>query len=448
MAATRIAFTRKSLAEIQPTDTRTTYQDTTTRGLILDVTPNGVKSFRVYRKVNGRPERFTLGRFNPDLPESREFPQGTEPLKAVLAQPELNVKMARRLADAVNAEFDAGRNPAEVKRQARGELTLGELFDKYCKEHAEPQKVRTLRQIKERYQRHLGELPDEPPKKHGVKRTKSPFGVNWHNRKLSDIQPDEVRRLHLAAGKHLSGSSANQIVDLLRQMYRKAEKWGDFKGTIPTCTVEFFDEKSKQRERFLQPDEMPRFWQALDDEPNQAFKDFVLLAILTGARSSNIVGMARSQINLQNAEWIVPNTASKNGQALRIVLVPEAVEILARRLEATKGEWVFPAKSKSGHMTIPRKPWDALCKRAGFTEPLWRHDLRRSLGSWQARTGASLVIIGKSLGHNSQAATQIYARLDTDPVRDAVSRATQAMLAARNPPAEAVPLEGKAKRKA
>ena len=58
------------------------------------------------------------------------------------------------------------------------------------------------------------------------------------------------------------------------------------------------------------------------------------------------------------------------------------------------------------------------------------HDLRRTLGSWQARTGASLVIIGKSLGHKSYQATAVYARLDTDPVRQAMETATSAILEA------------------
>lgn len=48
----------------------------------------------------------------------------------------------------------------------------------------------------------------------------------------------------------------------------------------------------------------------------------------------------------------------------------------------------------------------------------------------QAKTGASLSIIGKSLNHKSQATTAIYARLDLDPVRESMQRATSAMLAA------------------
>jgi integrase len=38
-------------------------------------------------------------------------------------------------------------------------------------------------------------------------------------------------------------------------------------------------------------------------------------------------------------------------------------------------------------------------------DPLRIHDLRRTLGSWQAEQGASLAIIGTSLNHKSQQAT-------------------------------------------
>ena len=58
------------------------------------------------------------------------------------------------------------------------------------------------------------------------------------------------------------------------------------------------------------------------------------------------------------------------------------------------------------------------------------HDLRRTFGSWQAATGASLVVIGASLGHKDVSTTAIYARLSVDPVRDAVEKATGAMLSA------------------
>ena len=77
----------------------------------------------------------------------------------------------------------------------------------------------------------------------------------------------------------------------------------------------------------------------------------------------------------------------------------------------------------------PKKAWATLLKAAGIKN-LRIHDLRRTLGSWQARTGASLPIIGKSLNHKTHQATAIYARLDLDPVRQSVNTATTAMMEA------------------
>ena len=50
------------------------------------------------------------------------------------------------------------------------------------------------------------------------------------------------------------------------------------------------------------------------------------------------------------------------------------------------------------------------------------------MGSWQAVSGASLQVIGKSLGHKSTIATQVYSRLTVDPIRDSMQTATDKML--------------------
>ena len=65
------------------------------------------------------------------------------------------------------------------------------------------------------------------------------------------------------------------------------------------------------------------------------------------------------------------------------------------------------------------------------------------MGSWQAKTGASLPVIGKSLNHMNQTTTAIYARLDLDPVRSAMEKAAAAMLATRDQSPKVVPLRRK-----
>lgn len=107
-------------------------------------------------------------------------------------------------------------------------------------------------------------------------------------------------------------------------------------------------------------------------------------------------------------------------------------------------KYVFPSPGKVGHLIEPKKGWERILERAGI-EDLRIHDLRRTLGSWQAKQGASLVIIGKSLNHKTPSTTAIYARLDLDPVRESVNRATSAMLIAAGlkEGAEIVPLKTK-----
>jgi integrase len=96
---------------------------------------------------------------------------------------------------------------------------------------------------------------------------------------------------------------------------------------------------------------------------------------------------------------------------------------------AAKGqsEYVFPGKgSKSGHFADPQTAWERILKRAGIKN-LRIHDLRRTMGSYQAITGASLAIIGKSLGHKSQQSTEVYARLSNDPIRASMEIASKKM---------------------
>lgn len=93
---------------------------------------------------------------------------------------------------------------------------------------------------------------------------------------------------------------------------------------------------------------------------------------------------------------------------------------------------MFPTRSASGHLTEPKTAWKRIIERAGL-EDIRMHDLRRTLGSWQAIAGTSLPIIGRSLGHKSLKATQVYSRLTMQPVIESVDKATSAMLATTKP---------------
>ena len=97
-------------------------------------------------------------------------------------------------------------------------------------------------------------------------------------------------------------------------------------------------------------------------------------------------------------EWRIKET--KNGTPQTVALSPEAIQILENRKPDDDEEFVFPGSGKSEHLEEPKKGWKRILERAGISD-LRIHDLRRTLGSWQLKQGASLPIIGKSLNHKS-----------------------------------------------
>ena len=207
-------------------------------------------------------------------------------------------------------------------------------------------------------------------------------------------------------------------------------------------------------------------------EADTTLRDYFLIALLTGARRANVLGMRWADVHLQRGIWSIPET--KSGDGLAVPLVPEAIQILKRRRN-DEDEWVFPGRGKSGHLVEPKGAWRRLIRRAAviilekrdpkrlpkrqpYSDEQWSsivrwaglqdlriHDLRRSLGSWQAATGASLSMIGKTLGHKNVSTTAIYARLNLDPVRGAMETATRAMFNAAKleDGAEVIPFRSK-----
>jgi len=285
-------------------------------------------------------------------------------------------------------------------------------------------------------------LAKEYGERHGIKklswRTDQSIYTNHLQslapQKLSAIKREAISRILSNLEKDgFAGATLNNVRALISSIYGRAIEWG-YATTNPVVGIK--TRTKVKRDRFLQADELPRFFQSLAEEENETLRDYILLALLTGARRANLLAMRWQEINLAEAIWRIPVT--KNGTPQNVTLSPEAVTILeARKTAAGKDvDFVFPGIGMSGHIEEPKKAVIRVMERAGIPygrnvpDGVTLHDLRRTLGSWQAKTVASLAIIGKSLNHKSQAATAIYARLDLDPVRESVERATSAMFTA------------------
>ena len=193
--------------------------------------------------------------------------------------------------------------------------------------------------------------------------------------------------------------------------------------------------KEHKRTDFLKPTELQKFFTTLDHPATPDYlHDYLLISLYTGARRANVLAMQWQHIDLDLKLWMIPGDETKNEDQMIIPLLDQTVEILKKRNDTSISPFVFPTprKSKTGHLVEPKKSWASLLKRAGLPSTFRLHDLRRTMGSWQAITGASTKIIGASLGHKSEAATAHYAHLIIEPVRAAMQRAADTMDAQKN----------------
>jgi integrase len=376
----RFKFTGKSLASLRlpaKPDGRLWVYDTDCKGLAFLLTGKGGKSFYLYRRVGGRPERVRLG--------------GAE----------LTVEQARDAVARLNGEIVSGVNPAEERRLNRVAGTLVELWERYKAEHLQTRcSARTVETDESRWDTCLS---------------------GWAQRSIKAINESDIRSLHDSIGLKRGHVTANRTIQLLRRMF-------NFARLVPNpasrgCVTMF---RENERTRFLSPDEMKNLLAALDDvDINPDIADIIRLSLFTGARRGNCQSAKVSEFDLSQMTWTIPPAKSKNAETMTLVLVEQAAEVVRRRIGHESG-YLFPSFGKLGHIVETYSTWERVLQKAGLTDVHF-HDLRRSYASWMAGLGAPLLTISKALGHRNISATTIYARLDLSAVRVHAAAAVDAM---------------------
>jgi integrase len=449
---TAINFTKTSLASIPlpPPGKRTYRRDTKTRGLMVAVTDKGTRSFVFYRKIKGRPQRVLIGRCD-----------------------EISVEQARNKAAALNAMVADGWDPRVERDHSRRELTLKELFSEFMSRHARAN-IRYSEKYEAQFKRYFCS------KLHG--------GMDLADQKVSEVQKKDIARVFGSITAKAKPVTANRVLAMISSMFGWAVRAGLLESN-PASGIRKNSERGRARDRFLMPSEMPHFFQALSAHESDLMRDYVLLSLLTGQRQANILAMEWSEIDFTSKIWRIPRHKTKTSREYVVPLTPDAAGVLERRRKvADPSPFVLPGSGGTGHFAEPKGGWRRLLMRAEayalisaissnaqwtaaeeahakaamefsmrreleklkamavalkidaasvcFAD-LWMHDLRRTLASWQASTGANLVAISKTLNHSNVATTSIYARLQTDPVRQAIQVATSAMLTAAGVSAKA-----------
>ncbi len=162
--------------------------------------------------------------------------------------------------------------------------------------------------------------------------------------------------------------------------------------------------------RYLTEDELARLIAACKRSTWDKLYLLVLMAITTGMRKSELLGLRWSDIDFRKNIARLDDT--KNGEPrLNPIPVPAMNELLAHRQVGSGLIFRSPTKpDKSFDFT---KRWKASLEEAGI-EQFRFHDLRHTAASYLVMGGATLYEAAQILGHKSTETTKRYAHLSTD----------------------------------
>ncbi len=151
-------FTVKALDALKaPSEGRYYVYDARTPALALCITVTNKRTFYLYRRVQGKPQRILLGTYPP-----------------------LTIEQARDLANVNHASIAFGNDPNAAKALRRQEKTLGEVWQYYLEKHLiEKHSPRTVQSDTSRWQ----------------------WLEPWAERKMSTITAKEVSDLHAKIGR-------------------------------------------------------------------------------------------------------------------------------------------------------------------------------------------------------------------------------------------------------
>ena len=288
---------------------------------------------------------------------------------------------------------------AEAKKH-----TFADLADRYIKDilPTKPKQARQQKQQLEWWKDKMGAylLSDVTAAMVGQYRDELASGATTRGEHRN---PATVVR-YLAALSHAFSVAVNEWEWLEDSPMRKVKK--------PT--------ESRGRVRYLDEDDRARLLQACKESPNPLLYPCVIVALSSGMRQSELIGLNWRDVNLKDGFLILHET--KNGERRRVPLSGLALSLLqehakVRRLDTTL---LFPSDRNPQKPIDLRKAFASALRAAGITDFTW-HDLRHCTASYLAMNGASLAEIAEILGHKTLAMVKRYAHLSDGHVSNVVA---------------------------
>ena len=201
--------------------------------------------------------------------------------------------------------------------------------------------------------------------------------------------------------KNINPATINRELACHRNFFTVAKKKKRFFGDNPVNKEDHFLEEHPRPGRPLTRTEITRLLDAAKKESPEITLA-ITLAVCTGLRESEVLGIKWANVDFDDRSiWVERTKGGKPHRAYMNKVVYDALKAFPGA-----GEYVFQSSgSLTGHLVEIRRPWTRV-KEAARLADIRFHDLRTSVGTYQAERGVPAVAIQGTLGHASLKTTE------------------------------------------
>lgn len=379
------ALTDVGIRNLRPGAERREIADGGARGLYLVVQPSGVKGFALRYRLNGKPQKLTLGRW-------QSPPEGQKDAADPKVGDPLSLASARKLAGDAMLKVGRGDDPADERRARIEGLTVAGMLDDFISKYAH-KKLRSADQYASTFDRLVKPV-------------------------IGNIGIYDLRRSHVTSMLHaIAGKKGEVAADRALAYFRRACNWQAIEDeNFNSPIVKGMREKSSlDRQRVLDDQELRDLWAGLDEVRSlpDCYPRFIKMLLLNMNRRNEAADMASAEV--EGDLWIIPGKRYKRlpkhkGLDHVIPLSRTALDLIGGKPSGCKANswFIFSttsgAKPFSGFSKAKReldKAINAVRERDGRPPiPEWRlHDLRRTGRTLMSRAGVNADHAERCLGH-------------------------------------------------
>jgi integrase len=242
---------------------------------------------------------------------------------------------------------------------------------------------------------------------------------------LGTLQPEHVTAY--IAGRREAGAQSgtiNREIGLLSAAINYARS--ELGWSIPNPVEGRRLQEPEGRVRWLQPAEAQALLAAAaGNQRAPHLEDFIRLALHTGMRRGEMLGLEWRRVDLQAGLICLEGIHTKAGKRRSVPLNADARQAIIGRARfraqhCPDSPWVF-CKRRGRRIGSVRRSFMEACSTAGI-EDFHIHDLRHTCAAWLVTAGVPLPEVRDLLGHGSITMTERYAHLAPENVREAVRR--------------------------